>query len=279
MLRDLENAFQSLWRSTVDRVPSILMGLLVLLLFWLGSRGARSIVQGVGSRTHLAPNLVALLQRVISFVTMLFGVLVAAVVIFPSFQTGDLFAGLGLTSVAVGFAFKDIFQNFFAGIFLLWRQPFKVGDEIRAAGFEGTVEEVTARSTRIRTYDGERAVIPNADVYTQSVLVRTAFGNRRSKLIVGIGYSDAIEGARSTIHRVLEAIDGVLKEPEPWVYVSELAPSSVNLTVYYWTDDAQREALRVSDRVATGIKLALDAAGIDMPYPHEVVLFHDETKR
>lgn len=278
MTDKLSRSFTDLWNSTLQQVPNIVTGFVVLLLFWLGSRLARAAIGNLGSRAGLRPNLVALLVRIGSFLVILFGVLFAAIIVFPSFQVGDLVAGLGLSSVALGFAFKDIFQNFFAGIFLLWRQPFKVGDEIRAAGFEGTVEEITARSTRIRTFDGERAVIPNADVYTQSVLVRTAFGKRRSKFIVGIGYGDSIEEARSTIHRTLEEIEGVLSDPAPWVYVSELAPSSVNLAVYYWTDDMQREVLHTGDRVATGIKLALDAAGIDIPFPHQVVLFHNETK-
>lgn len=278
MLGETSRAFSNLWRSLVDQIPSMVAGLVVLLVFWLISRTTAGLAKGFGKRTGLARNLVELLGRIGSFLVMLFGILFAAVIVFPSFRVGDLVAGLGLTSVAVGFAFKDIFQNFFAGLFLLWRQPFRTGDEIKAGIFEGTVEEITARSTRIRTYDGERAVIPNADVYTQAVLVRTVFGARRSKFVVGIGYGDSIEKARETIQGVLAGIEGVLDDPGPWIYVTELAPSSVNLTVYYWTDDAQREVLRVGDKVATGIKLALDEVGIDMPYPYQVVLLHNETK-
>ncbi len=95
----------------------------------------------------------------------------------------------------------------------------------------------------------------------------------RVRFLVGVGYADSIEKARATIHRVLSRTDGVLNDPGPWVYVSELAASSVNFTVYFWTGSQQANVLRVSDRVATGIKLALDEAGIDMPYPHTVVQF------
>ena len=202
-------------------------------LFYFGSRFGANVARKVAARTGMARNLVELLVRVGSFLVIAFGVLFAAVIVFPSFQLGDLVAGLGLSSVAIGFAFKDILQNFIAGLFLLWRQPFKVGDEIVASGYSGRVEEITARSTRIHTYDGERAVIPNADVYTQAVLVRTAFGKRRARFTVGIGYADSIEEARETIMGVLRGIDGLHGDPGPWVYVSELAGSSVNLTVYY----------------------------------------------
>ncbi len=106
---------------------------------------------------------------------------------------GDLVAGLGITSVAIGFAFKDVLQNFFAGILILWRKPFVVGDQIKFREFEGAIEEINVRSTRIKTFDGERAVIPNGDIYANAVLVKTAYEKRRVKFVVGIGYLDDIE--------------------------------------------------------------------------------------
>jgi small-conductance mechanosensitive channel len=218
-----------------------------------------------------------MLGRLASFVIAILGGFVAAVIIFPAFKPGDLVAGLGITSVAVGFAFKDVLQNFFAGILILWRKPFLVGDQLRFKEYEGTVEEITVRSTRLKTFDGERAVIPNGDIYANAVLVKTAFDRRRVKFVVGIGYLDDIEKGRGTIKSVLDATRGVLTHPGPWIYVSELAPSSVNFTVYFWVESEQANVLKVSDRVATGIKYALDKAGIDMPYPHNVVLFHDVT--
>jgi small-conductance mechanosensitive channel len=179
--------------------------------------------------------------------------------------------------VAVGFAFKDVLQNFFAGVLILLRKPFVVGDQIRVKEWEGSVEEITTRSTRLKTYDGERVVIPNGDVYTSSVLVRTHYPTRRVKFTVGIGYPDDIERARGTILEVVRAVDGVIADPAPWAYVEELAPSSVNFTVYFWTASQQANVLRVRDGVATAIKQALDRAGIDMPFPHTVLLFHDQT--
>jgi small conductance mechanosensitive channel len=198
-------------------------------------------------------------------------------VIFPTFKPGDLVTGLGISSVAIGFAFKDVLQNFFAGVLILWRKPFVVGDQLTFQAYSGTVEEINVRSTRIKTFDGERAVIPNGDIYTNSVLVKTAYDKRRIRFVVGIGYSDDLEKGRAVIKNIVEKTEGVLPDPGPWVYVSELAPSSVNFTVYFWVASSQANVLKVSDRVATRIKYALDEAGIDMPYPHSVVLFHDAT--
>jgi small-conductance mechanosensitive channel len=267
----------NLGESVLARVPYLLVALLVFGGFLVAARVVRRVVYATGERTRLDVTLADMLGRLASFFLSVLGLFVAAVIIFPAFKPGDLVAGLGITSVAIGFAFKDVLQNFFAGILILWRRPFVVGDQIRVKEHEGTVEEITVRSTRLKTYDGERAVLPNGDVYTSAILVRTAYDRRRVRFTVGIGYTDSIDEARGAIHRVLSEAEGVLGDPGPWVYVSELAPSSVNFTVYFWTGSQQANVLAVSDRVATGIKLALDAAQIDMPFPHTVVLFHDAT--
>jgi len=261
----------------MQRLPYIVIGIIVFFLFWLVGRIFQKVVVTAGKRTRLDITLAQLFGRIVSAALSILGLLIAAVVILPSFRPGDLVAGLGITSVAIGFAFKDVLQNFFAGVLLLWRRPFVVGDEIVFENFQGKVEDITVRSTRVRTYDGERAIIPNGVIYTSAVLVRTAYPDRRLKVVVGIGYPDDIEKARAAITKVLNDNKAVIRDPGPWVYVSELAPSSVNFTVYFWVNSKQREALRVGDEVITAIKYALDGAGIDMPYPHSVVLFHDET--
>lgn len=273
----LVRSLQQLWVSFLGQLPFIVIGLLVFGAFLLAARLISRLIATVGQRSQLHNNLAQLLSRLASAAITILGLFVAAVIVFPAFKPGDLIAGLGITSVAIGFAFKDILQNFFAGILLLWRQPFLVGDQIRSGEYEGTVEEINVRSTRLKTYDGERAVLPNGDVYTRAILVRTAFNKRRVRFSVGIGYPDSVEKARNVIADVLAKTEGVLPDPGPWIYVTELAPSSVNFTVYFWVESQQANVLKMSDRVATGIKLALDAAQIDMPYPHTVVLFHDQT--
>ena len=234
-------------------------------------------MQLAGARTQLDPLLARLLGSLASVAMSALGLLIAAVVVFPTFRPGDLLAGLGITSVALGFAFKDILQNWLAGVFILWRRPFQIGDEIRTRDHEGRVEEINVRATVLRTFDGERLVVPNSDVYTNAVLVKTACTSRRVRITVGVGYLDDLEQARAVLRRVVEETEGVLRDPGPWVHVLELAPSEVKFAVYFWATPAQANVLAVTDRVVTGVKQALDEAGIDIPYPHRVVLFHDAT--
>jgi len=150
-------------------------------------------------------------------------------IVFPSIRPADALATLGIGSIAVGFAFKDILQNWIAGLLILLRRPFRRGDQIVINNYEGTVEHIEARATILKTYDGRRVVIPNSDVYTRSMIVNTAFPKRRSEYDVGIGFSDDIDTARRVILDALRAVEGVEQEPAPDVLAWELDSSTVNL--------------------------------------------------
>lgn len=270
-------SLHTIWRSVVGRIPYMVAAFLVVVAFWGIGRVARWTVQTAARRARLDAEIVKLFGTTASVLVTLLGVLVGFVIVFPGFAPGDLITGLGITSVAVGFAFKDILQNFFAGIFILWRRPFHIGDEIRTAEFHGTVEEINMRSTRVLTYDGERVVIPNADVYTKPVQVTTAYSTRRVQFTVGVAYPESVDAARDTIFRAVSGTQGVLTEPGPWVYLSELGDFAAIFRVYFWTGSRQANVLAVGDRVAAAIKRALDEAGIEIPYPRTVVYLQDDT--
>ena len=266
------------WQTIVSMIhgfwaqlPLIIVGVVVFLIFLLFASIARRVVRTAAVKARVDPMLASLLARIGFFVIVIFGLFVSAVVIFPGVSAGDLFAGLGIGSVALGFAFKDVLQNLFAGFLILLYRPFHIGDQIRAKEFEGTVEEITVRATMMTTYDGERVVIPNSDLYMNAVLVRTAFPHRRTKIVIGIGYEDDLEQARQILLKVLKSTEGVLDEPAPDVNVVELADSSVNMRLLYWTDSVQSSTRKTGDRVVSAAKKALDEAGIDIPYPHRVV--------
>lgn len=256
------HTFNEIWTGFISHLPYIVIGLIVVFIFMMAARIVRSLIHAAGRRTRLDRNLALVLGRLASFGISILGIFVGAVVIFPAFRPGDLVAGLGITSVAIGFAFKDVLQNFFAGILILWRQPFKVGDQIRFKEFEGTVEEITVRSTRIKTFDGERAVIPNGETYTNAVLVKTAYRERRQKLVVRVAYSESIRAVRSVLRHILDKTDGVLREPEPTVFVSDLAQASVQFTLLYWVDAVRSDLIGISDDVTEGVRNGLDEAGI-----------------
>ena len=258
-------------------LPHLLVALIVFALFWFGARTVRGVViRLTHKRTHANVGLV--IGRMAQWAIVLIGLLVTLSVIAPSIKPSNILSVLGFGGVAIGFAFKDILQNFLSGILILLQEPFRVGDQIVFKEFEGTVELIDTRATRIKTYDGRRIIIPNGDLYVNSMTVNTAFPLRRSEYDVGIGYGDSIDKARDVILSALGEIAEVAKEPAADVVPFELAQSSVNLKVRWWTDSRRADVVATRGRVITALKTAMDKAQIDLPFPTRVVLFHDQTE-
>ncbi len=266
------------WLDTAIRMlPNIIVALVVMAVFYALGIAVRRFIQNRADRRD-RENLGDVLGGFMKWVVILLGFLLAATIVLPSLKPGDLVAGLGVSSVAIGFAFKDILQNWLAGLLILFRQPFSIGDQIAVGVHEGTVERIETRATLIKTYDGERIVIPNSDIYTSAVRVRTAFEKRRSQYDVGIGYGDGIENACQVIRDALAAVPGVQAEPAPDALAWDLAASWVTIRMRWWTDVRRADVVRVRSEVIVAVKKALDAAGIDLPYDTQVQLFHDQTE-
>lgn len=270
---------QAMANSLIVLLPNLVLALIVFAVFWFGARGLKSLVRRLTRRHQQARNLGLVLGRLSQGVVILIGLFVALSIVIPSFKAGDLVQLLGISGVAIGFAFRDILQNFLAGILILLTEPFQINDQIVFKSFEGTVEEIQTRATTIRTYDGRRVVIPNSELFTNSVTVNTAWENRRLQYDVGIGYGDDIEQAKQLIIEAIANLDDILKDPAPDVLVMELAESTVNIRVRWWINPPRRaEALDARDKVLTAIKNKLTANGIDLPFPTQQILFHDQTE-
>lgn len=252
----------------VERVPYFVAALIVMLIFWLLSRLFKKVVRKILGRRSHHQNLVKVFQRVGGALIVFIGFMIAMVIAIPGFTPAKLIGALGIGSVAIGFAFKDIFQNLLSGILLLLSEPFRIGDQIISGNFEGTVEDIKIRATTIRTYDGRQVVIPNSDLYTSALTVNTAYKQRRLQLAVGIGYADDINAAKAEIMQALDRADTVSKQASPTIIAVNLGDSTVDLVVRWFIDDGN-QANKVSsiDQVLIEIKTALDAAGIDMPFP------------
>ena len=263
----------------LQRLPYLVVAAAVYALFYLAAKNVRRLVSRLSDRRRKHRNVGLVLGRLAEGALLLLGVLVALVIALPSFKPAQLIQLLGISSVAIGFAFRDILQNFLAGILILLTEPFRLGDQIIVGGFEGTVEAIETRATSLRTYDGRRVVIPNATLFTDSVTVNTAFEKRRLEYDVGIGYGDELEKARALILETLGELEGVLKDPPPEALVVDLAASSVTVRARWWIAPPRRaEALASTDRVLTALKGKLTAHGIDLPYPTRQILFHDQTE-
>lgn len=273
-------SIQGLGVSFLERLPYVVIAIFVYGVFHVAARSTRRLIRHFSEQRQKHRNVGLVLGRLAEGGIMLLGVLVALVIALPSFQPAQLIQLLGISGVAIGFAFRDILQNFLAGILLLLTEPFRINDQIIVSGFEGTVEEIETRATTIRTYDGRRVVIPNSNLFTQSVTVNTAFDRRRLEVDIGIGYGDDIAHAGEVMVRALQGVHGVLDEPPPEALVVGLGDSTVNLRARWWISPPRRADVVVSRSDAWhAIKDALTAEGIDLPFPTQQVLWHDQTER
>ncbi len=263
-----------IWIGFIAMLPNLGIAVVVGLLFigfsFVAKRSVKALFLRRGRR-----DLGALLGSFTSWLVVLFGTLTVATIVFPSVKPSDALATLGIGSVAVGFALKDILQNWFAGLLLLYKRPFRRDDQIKSGEFEGTVERIEGRATIIKTYDGQRVVIPNTDIYTRAVTVRTAFPFRRSDCIIGIGYTDNIEKACAAMVSTMASIEGVEQTPAPEALVWDLSGATVNIKARWWTKSLRTDVVHVRSRVILALKHALDEAGVAVPYQTQILMTQD----
>ena len=260
-------------------LPDLILALIVFAIFFFIARTLKRVVKNLTRSHRQARNLGLVLGRLAQGGVILIGLFISLSIVVPSLRAGDLVQLLGISGVAIGFAFRDILQNFLAGILILLTEPFQIDDQIVFKDFEGTVEQIQTRATMLKTYDGRRIVIPNAELFSNSVTVNTAFAHRRLQYDIGIGYGDDIANAKQLILEALHETEGVLDSPAADVVVVDLADSTVNLRARWWIQPPRRaEVLDLQDRVLTNIKNKLTANGVDMPFPTQQILFHDQTE-
>ena len=258
----------SLFYGFIKQAPSIALGLFVFFLFFVAGRLTRRLAYKITRRVQRHNNVGLVIGRLGQGIAVLIGILVASVIAIPGFTVGQLFSILGVGSVAIGFAFRDILQNFLAGILLLLNQPFRIGDQIIADNLEGTVEDIQTRATFVRTYDGRRVVVPNTDLFTGLVTVNTAFATRRLEHVVGISYDDDIEKAIGVLEAVMRHAPSVLSEPEPDAFVVDFNASSIDIQMFWWISSPyQKDVIYSRGEVLRQAKRALDEAGITIPFP------------
>ena len=261
-------SINDLLHGIIERAPLIVVGLIVFLLFYIAGKLTRRLARKFSQRTQRHHNVGLLIGRLGQGSAVLIGIFVASVIAIPGFTFGQLFSVLGVGTVAIGFAFRDILQNFLAGILLLLNQPFRIGDQSITDKLEGTVEDIQTRATFIRTYDGRRVVVPNSDLFTNTVTVNTAFETRRLEHVIGISYDDDIETAIGVLEEVMRGAPSVLDAPEPDAFVVDFNESSIDIQMFWWISSPfQKDVIYSRGEVLRQTKRALDEAGISIPFP------------
>jgi len=278
LIEKIQSSFLNLVGAGVQMLPALLLAVIILLLTRYGARATRRMTAAASKRTIRSESLRSLFVQTSYVAVWAVGLLAASVTAFPDLSLGDIIGLLGLGSVAIGFAFQDIFKNFLAGVLLLLREPFRLHDQIIVNDFEGTVEEIDIRVTKIRTYQGERVLIPNSVVFTNAVQVLTALPHRRTDLAVGVDYNTPLPEVIALLLKTLAGVEGVFDNPEPEIDVVSFGESSIDLMVRYWTLPQKKHVRRTQTRVMIAIKQAFDQADISIPYPIRSLYLFDQQR-
>jgi small conductance mechanosensitive channel len=251
--------------------PKIALALILLFGGWPVINWLIRMFGNMMQARNLDESLRPYLRNLLRFVLRLILIIVVASMI--GIETTSLIALLGAAGLAIGLALQGSLSNFAGGIIILVFRPFNRGDMISAQGYTGTVTAIRIFYTVMNTDDNRVVVIPNGAL-ANSVLVNiTGEPTRRLDQVYGISYSDDIDTAKSTLQQIIDAEGRILKSPAPRIFVSELADSSVNLTMHMWCNTPDYKPLEKD--IPERVKKSLDKAGISIPFPQrDVHLFN-----
>lgn len=263
----------NLWQQFVLALPMLLLGLVFLVLCYLSAKPVSSLlVRPIGYLSQ--SQLIKLVtRRTISLLIILLGLYVFLRFAGLSEFAIAIVSGTGVMGLILGFAFRDIAENFISSLLLSVQKPFKIDDVIEVQGQLGIVKQVTARATTLVDFDGNHIQIPNATIYKNIIRNLTANPKMRGKFIIGIGYDSSILEAQQLATKVLAAQSTILQDPEPQVLVDTLGSSTVNLQVYFWIDAQQYSLLKVSSMLMRLIMREFEKNNISMPDDAREIIF------
>jgi len=254
-------------------LPRLGVALLVFLAFWAVQRFTRPLLRRILLRAHIHETLTHMLvDNIYGLALLILGVISAAGQL--GINVTAALAGISVAGIAVGLAAQDSLSNMIAGFLIFWDKPFHVGDYVTVMDQYGRVVEITMRTTRIRqnTY----VVIPNKHIIDSVLVNHTKHGEIRVEIEIGIAYKESIPEARRVLLEAVSKVEGLLHDPAPDVVVKQTGASSVDLIVRVWINDAHIER-RSYYATMEACKLALDEAGIQIPFPH-LQLFVDSVE-
>lgn len=267
-INDIKEQIILFYETIITVLPRI--GLALILSFFLGFilRFVRQKVSKISAKRAEDPLIVDFFDEVAKTINIIVLILFFLYVVGLEGLAGSILAAAGISTFVIGFAFKDIGENFLAGIVMAFKRPFRVGDIIEVSGVTGTIQEMNIRDTQIKTFDGKDVFIPNGQILKNPFYNFTIDGFLRNQFSIGIDYGSDIAKARNIIQETMEKIPGVIKEEKPPInMIAELGASSINITVQYWLDtfDKNYSGIEVQTQCITKVYEALLANNVNMP--------------
>lgn len=276
---DILDKLNNYYHSLLKMLPRIGLALVVLIVGILIANWLTSIIRKKIKSSSQDPLMSGFLGKAIKLILIIVIFLLTLNIAGLSGIAGALLATAGASAFIIGFAFKDIAENFLAGIILAFNRPFHIDDTVQIEDVFGKVKTMEFRYTKIATFDGRSVYIPNADVLTKPVFNYTEDGFFRTDFVVGIAYENDIEEAKKVINECFKKHENVVDDEAhvSFVVEDELAASTVNLKVYFWvhTKDFRRNMLQVRGNLMKDVKIALEKNGFNLPADIRELKFYD----
>lgn len=257
--------FSSLADGFLAALPNVLIALLIFAVSYYAGVWLSRLLRRVLYKQNAEPGVSHLLAQLLKWTIISLGVIAA---LQRFFNITAFLAGLGIIGFTIGFALQNIMQNFASGVILLVQQPFKVGDNVGIAGFDGTALKIGLRTTEMKTLDGRIVFLPNADVLSQPIINYTRAKSRRVFLSINIPYDADNELVRGILLDEAKRVPGFVNSPEPLVLFHTFGAYSIELSLLFWVDTSDVAAKDIALR---NIRKAFESAQIEVPYPVQIV--------
>ncbi|WP_137167315.1 mechanosensitive ion channel family protein [Salinimonas lutimaris] len=269
MFRDVTAFVQMLSAA----VPDFLEGVLALVIAILLARPLSHLCMRPFSYFQSGPLLHSVIRRSFSLLIILLGLYIFLKQSGLTEFAVAIMSGTGIVGLILGFAFRDIAENFISSLLLTVQRPFKIGDVVTIASYTGVIQKVTARATTLVDFDGNHIQLPNASVYKGIIKNLTANPNMRGQLELGVGYDNDISQVRQLAQTVLGQHQFVLDSPEPLVLIDNLGASTVNLKVYFWINAEVTSIVKITSSLFRQLLATFEQAGISMPDDAREIIF------
>lgn len=266
---DWNTLLQDLLTEALQYLPRLIFALVIFFITLLIAKPLGRWVERAARPKIRDPETLRLLGRLTHWSALIIGTIVALDQV--NFDVTGFVAALGIAGFTIGFALQDIARNFVAGILLLVRQPFNIGDAIKVGEYTGKVVNITTRDTVMNTWDGEMVIIPNLDIFTTAITNYSEYPDRRRSIYIGLGYEEDVNRAVKLFLGAMRAVDGVLDEPTPTVQAEELGDSTINLVARFWVNQRTHSLLDTHSAVVQALKEVSERESISLPYPIQTV--------
>lgn len=267
------DSLSALTSSLLAHLPNVGLGLAIFIALFFIAGPLSGLLIKPFNYLSASPLIRSVTRRSISILIILLGLYIFLKMAGLTEFAVAIVSGTGLMGLILGFAFRDIAENFISSLLLTVQRPFRIGDVVSIESYTGVVQKVTARATTLVDFDGNHIQLPNALVYKGIIKNLTANPNMRGQFVIGVGYDNDIGKVRNLAVNILEHHPHVLKDPEPQVLIDNLGSSTINLKVYFWINVEATSVVKMASSLMRLLTEAFTQAGISMPDDAREVVF------